>query len=47
MIKSKIFGTTKVVLTKNTGTSVDDYGRCFMFGGTTEKSLEGNTWLDQ
>jgi hypothetical protein len=43
VIKSKIFGTTEIVLTTNTRTSIDDCGRGVMFGGTTKTSLEGNT----
>jgi len=47
VIKLKIFGTTKVVLTTETRTNIDDYGRGVIFGGTTKIGLEGNTWLDQ
>lgn len=47
VIKLKIFGTTKVVLTTETRTNIDDYGRGVIFGGTTKIGLKGNTWLDQ
>jgi uncharacterized protein (DUF849 family) len=47
VVKPKIFDTTGVVLTTDTWTNMDDYGRGAMFGGITRIGLEGNTWLDR